>query len=193
MSANPLRYAQWYAHSLHVSGNYRCSPPQLADFPSLTGFEPTGRERVPPGAPEYRAFRRRRQSCAAQCSLCDLCRELFALNRLKVPAALLAIPFASQRFLNPFPLPGLQVESVPLNIFDDVLLQDLSFKALECAFQAFAFVNVNFSQRDPPYSNQIRVLSVAASGPVSPPGVHWLRSGRGHRQDRICHRSARSW
>ena len=39
---------------------------------------------------------------------------------------------------------------MPLDLFDNVLLQDLSLKALKRALQAFAFVQMNFSQRKSP-------------------------------------------
>jgi hypothetical protein len=45
-------------------------------------------------------------------------------------------------------LARLQIECVTLDLFDDVLLQDLSLKALERVLQAFAVFYVNFSQRN---------------------------------------------
>jgi hypothetical protein len=36
---------------------------------------------------------------------------------------------------------------VPFDLLDDILLQDLALKAFERALQAFAIVNLNFSQR----------------------------------------------
>jgi len=62
----------------------------------------------------------------------------------------LAEALSSQRCLSALLLARLQVEGVPLNVLDDVLLKDFSLEALERAFQALAFVHVNFSQRDSP-------------------------------------------
>jgi hypothetical protein len=47
-------------------------------------------------------------------------------------------------------LARLQVEGVPFDVLDDVFLQDFAFEALKRAFQAFAIVNLNFSQRNLP-------------------------------------------
>jgi hypothetical protein len=59
---------------------------------------------------------------------------------LAVSGAFLSSALTSQRLLDPLLLARLQIESVPLYIFDDVLLQDLSLKALQRALQALAFV-----------------------------------------------------
>jgi hypothetical protein len=66
----------------------------------------------------------------------------------KVSATLLAIALSCQRRLDALLLTRLQIECVTLDILDDVLLKDLSLKALESALQAFALVNVHFSQRN---------------------------------------------
>jgi len=48
---------------------------------------------------------------------------------------------------------------MPLDVLNDVLLEDLAFEALERALQALAFVNLNFSQREvTSVSNQIRLF-----------------------------------
>ena len=70
---------------------------------------------------------------------------------LAVSGALFAGAFASQGLLDSLLLARLQIESVPLDVLDDVLLQDLSFKALQRAFQAFAIMKLNFSQRNSPH------------------------------------------
>ena len=62
------------------------------------------------------------------------------------PRTLLAGAFASQGCLGSLPPTGLQIERVPLNLLDDVVLKDLSLKALERALQALAIVKLNFSQ-----------------------------------------------
>ena len=72
-------------------------------------------------------------------------RLRFALSR-----TLLAGTFASQACFDPLLPAWLQLESVPLNLLDDVLLQDLSLKALERALQALAIVKLNFCQRNSP-------------------------------------------
>ena len=51
------------------------------------------------------------------------------LIRIAFPRTLLAIPLPRQCRLDALLLAWLQIEGVPLNIFDDVLLQDLPLKA----------------------------------------------------------------
>ncbi len=63
---------------------------------------------------------------------------------------LLARALTCQSGFDSFLLARLQIERVPLDVLDNVLLQDFSFEALERAFQAFAIMQLNFSQRNPP-------------------------------------------
>jgi hypothetical protein len=72
------------------------------------------------------------------------------LIRLKISASFLAIALSRQRFLNALLLARLQIKRVPLDLFNDVFLEDLALETLECALQALAFVNLNFSQRNSP-------------------------------------------
>ena len=68
------------------------------------------------------------------------------MNRLAVPAALLAIPLSRKRGFHAFLLPRFQVERVLLDLLDNVFLQNLALEALQRIFKAFAFVYLNFSQ-----------------------------------------------
>lgn len=72
--------------------------------------------------------------------------------RFAVPGPLLAIAFSRQCRFYTLPLARFQIEGVPLDVLDDVLLQDFAFEALQRAFQAFAFVNLNLSQALHPVS-----------------------------------------
>jgi hypothetical protein len=62
------------------------------------------------------------------------------------PATLLPVPFASQRLLDAQFLPRLQIERMPLDLFDDVFLLHLPLKAPEGVFQGFTFLEPYFSQ-----------------------------------------------
>jgi hypothetical protein len=66
--------------------------------------------------------------------------ELSVLLRLKVSASLLAISLSCQSFFDSLLLAWLQVESMPLDLFDDVLLEDLPLETLERALQTLAVV-----------------------------------------------------
>jgi hypothetical protein len=46
-------------------------------------------------------------------------------------------------------LARLQIESVPLGFFDDVLLQNLAFEAPERVFKGFTILNVDLGQVSP--------------------------------------------
>ena len=74
------------------------------------------------------------------------------LVRFAVPASLLAIAFSRQCRFYTLLLARFQIEGVPLDVPDDVLLQDFAFEALQRALQAFAFVNLNLSQALHPVS-----------------------------------------
>jgi hypothetical protein len=64
--------------------------------------------------------------------------------RCAVAEALLAIALSCQRRLDALFLAGLQIECVPLDLFNNVLLEDLALKTAQRAVQAFAFVELNF-------------------------------------------------
>jgi hypothetical protein len=70
--------------------------------------------------------------------------------RLTVSRTLLAGTFASQGLLDSLLLAGLQIEGVPLNLLDDVLLEDFSLEALERALYTLAIMKVDFSQWNSP-------------------------------------------
>src|SRR5262249_34302941 len=65
---------------------------------------------------------------------------------IKVAGSLLAVALSCQSFFDALLLARLQVERMPLDLFDDVLLKDLALEALERALQTLAFMNLNFSQ-----------------------------------------------
>ena len=83
-------------------------------------------------------------------------RELEVLFWLTVPGALLAVAFPGQRLLDALLLARFQIECVPLDFLNDVLLQDFALKAFERTLQAFAIVNLNFSQWNFPPALGIR-------------------------------------
>jgi hypothetical protein len=66
--------------------------------------------------------------------------------RLAVPGPLLAIAFSRQCRFYTLLLARFQIEGVPLDVFNNVFLEHFAFEALQRAFQAFAFVNLNLSQ-----------------------------------------------
>src|SRR6266568_2294656 len=72
---------------------------------------------------------------------------------LNLPAILLPVSFAGQRLLGPELLARLQIEGVPLDFLDDVLLLDLSLEAAKGVFQRFALLKLNFSQTK--YTSQL--------------------------------------
>ena len=75
--------------------------------------------------------------------------ELASLSRWfwrAVTSALLAVALACQRRFNPFFLARLQIESVPLDFFDNVLLKDLTLEAPERVLNCFTVLNVDLSQ-----------------------------------------------
>src|SRR5690348_6581556 len=72
---------------------------------------------------------------------------LSGLFQSAVAVALLAVALARQGGFETLLLAGLQIESVPLDFLNDVLLQDLTFETAERILQRFTILNVNFSQR----------------------------------------------
>lgn len=166
------RAVQYQAPNIAWRNGFRISVPRLVGTGQdrTAGFGPAANQ-PPPPRPGCRPRRLGKHK---------MCGDALGSSQwLAVSGALLTVALSRQGFLHSFLLARLEVKSVPLDVLDDVLLEDFSFEALECAFQAFAFVNVNFSQRATSVSNQIRVFSVAVSRPVPPPRarVHLLRSG----------------
>jgi hypothetical protein len=94
----------------------------------------------------------------------DRTRSGPVLIRFALPVPLLAIAFSRKCRFYALLLARLQIESVPLNVFDDVLLQNFAFEASQRAFQAFAFMNLNLShvflifriRVRPPQSSRLR-------------------------------------
>ena len=60
-----------------------------------------------------------------------------------------AVALARQRRFNAFLLARLQIESVPLDFFDDVLLQNLALEAPERVLKGFTILNVDLGQVSP--------------------------------------------
>ena len=85
-----------------------------------------------------------------------------------VTSALLAVALACQRRFNSFFLARLQIESVPLDFLDDVLLQDLTLEAPERVLKGFA---CNFSARmvNSAESSPEATLSVIQAGSLVAP------------------------
>jgi len=80
--------------------------------------------------------------------------ELPGLLQCAVPVALFAVALARKRGLHTLFLTRFQIESVPLDFLDDVLLQNFTLEALQRVFQRFTVLNANFGQRLPPVAGQ---------------------------------------
>ena len=65
---------------------------------------------------------------------------------LAVTGPLLAIALSCKRRFHTLLLARLQIKSMPLDVFDDVFLQNFALEALQRAFQSFTFMNLNLSQ-----------------------------------------------
>src|SRR5271155_4739439 len=65
---------------------------------------------------------------------------------LRVSGTLFAVALARQGFLGALLLTRFQVEGMPLDFLDDVLLLDLAFETAQSAFQAFSILDVDFCQ-----------------------------------------------
>jgi hypothetical protein len=58
----------------------------------------------------------------------------------------LTVTLASERFFNALFLAWLEVEGMPLDLFDDVLGLHLALKASECVLERFPFLDSNLCQ-----------------------------------------------
>jgi hypothetical protein len=65
-----------------------------------------------------------------------------------VVRSLLAIPLARQLGLDALLLARLQIEGVPLDLLDNIFLQNLSLETPERTLHRFAVMDVNFCQRN---------------------------------------------
>ena len=65
---------------------------------------------------------------------------------LGVPATLLPVPLTGKSGLDPLFLPWLQIEGMPLDLFNDVFLLHLPLEAPEGVFQRFPLLESDFSQ-----------------------------------------------
>src|SRR5215471_14322605 len=65
---------------------------------------------------------------------------------LYFPATLLPVAFAGQRLLGPELLTRLQVKGVSFDLFNNVLLLDLTLEATKGVFQSFALLKLYFCQ-----------------------------------------------
>jgi hypothetical protein len=63
------------------------------------------------------------------------------------PATLLPVSFTRQRLFNAQFLARLQVERMPLDLFNDVFLLHLTLEAPEGVLQSFTFLESDFSQK----------------------------------------------
>jgi hypothetical protein len=61
-------------------------------------------------------------------------------------ARFLSIAFPRQRLLHAAFLTGLQIEGMPLDFFDNVLLLDFTFEPAQGVFKRLALLNPNFGQ-----------------------------------------------
>jgi hypothetical protein len=69
-----------------------------------------------------------------------------------VAIAFLAVALASQRGFDSLLLTRLQIESVSLYFLNDVLLHNFALEAAERVLESFTILNVDLSQRSPPFS-----------------------------------------
>ena len=65
-------------------------------------------------------------------------------------AGFLAIALAGQRLLHALLFARLEVEGVPLHLFDDVLGLHLAFKATQGILERLTFLNANLCQSNTP-------------------------------------------
>ena len=65
---------------------------------------------------------------------------------IRLATLLLARTFTRQRLFGAAPITRLQIVRMLLDILDDIFLLYLPFEATECAFNGFAFLNLDFSQ-----------------------------------------------
>lgn len=72
-------------------------------------------------------------------------------------ADLLAIAFACKSFLDATLLTWLQIEGVPLDLFDDVFGLHLALEATKCVLERFTFLNTNLCQWKTPPNHPCRV------------------------------------
>ena len=74
-----------------------------------------------------------------------------SLPLLRLPASLLSIAFPGQGLLDTEFLAWLQIEGVPLDLSDDVLLQNFPLEAAEGVLHGFAILQLYLSQLPPPF------------------------------------------
>jgi hypothetical protein len=74
-------------------------------------------------------------------------KRLSTLIRRALARALLAVTFASERRLDAFPLPRLQIKGMPLGFPDDVFLQNLALEPPERALDGFSVSEMYFGQK----------------------------------------------
>ena len=81
----------------------------------------------------------KKRSAAIRSACCNV-------RLLNFPATFLPVSFASQCLLDPQFLARLQIEGMPLDLFNDVFLLHLAFEAPECVFQSFTILESYFCQ-----------------------------------------------
>src|ERR1035437_710106 len=90
---------------------------------------------------------------------------------LRLPASLLAVAFTGQCLLDAEFLAWLQIEGVPFDFPDDVLLQNLLLEAAERVLHRLAVLQRYISQRPPPSRADFPagiIRPLPASEPVRP-------------------------
>src|ERR1035437_9251230 len=90
---------------------------------------------------------------------------LFPPPLLRLPASLLSIAFTGQCLLDAEFLAWLQIEGVPFDLSDDVLLQNLPLEAAEGVLYGFAILQHYLSQLPPPSRPD------SSSGIIRPPPI----------------------
>ena len=86
------------------------------------------------------------------------CKPLFDF-----PATLLPISLAGKSCLDPFFFSRLQVERMPLDLFNDVFLLHFPFEAPEGVFQCFALLESDFCQMNTPPDRSRIYFSLSAA------------------------------
>jgi hypothetical protein len=87
-------------------------------------------------------------------------------NLLDFPSTLLPVPFPGKSCLDPFFLSRLQIERMPLDLFNDVFLLHLTFESPEGIFKSFALLESDFRQINTP-PNRIWFYFVRSTTPTA--------------------------
>ena len=149
-----------HRHRLHPGGcrGVRPRPTATALFPGLRRSKVLLRA---PGSGTGNPQRSREASAT--------CGDRAGVSLLRLPASLLTIALTGQRLLDAEFLAWLQVEGVPLDLTDDVLLNDLPLEAAERVLNSLAFLEPYVSQTAPPPRSSSCVVIIRPLRSSEPP------------------------